>query len=85
MARIDRDDLADLIEDGPWSLSDGVRARPVDDVRTEYIRGQVEELSLTRHPANLAGPLEPGGHRHQLLWRVLRAADPLAWNLGAGG
>jgi hypothetical protein len=47
-----RDDMADLLEDGPWFLSAGVRGRAfTPHVWTEYERATLREVSLTRDPA----------------------------------
>jgi hypothetical protein len=44
------DDLADLLADGPWYLSAGVRTVPMGG--TEHGLARMHEVSLTRSPAN---------------------------------
>ncbi|CAN5484777.1 hypothetical protein BH10ACT3_BH10ACT3_20680 [soil metagenome] len=53
VARIERDDLADLLEDGPWFFSAGVRCVPVDRHGITKGYAKINELSLVRSPASL--------------------------------
>ena len=68
------DDLADLLADGPWYLSDSTTARPLDEHRLEWSGRQIKEISLVRRSANLnTRPIAWSRHDGQppmnLYWR----------------
>jgi hypothetical protein len=51
VGRIANDDLADVLDDGPWYLSARTRCVPLGTM--EYGLARIREVSLVRHPANL--------------------------------
>lgn len=52
MAVLERDDLVDMLNDGPWFISDSVRSSRVSEF--ERSGGVLEELSLVRQTGNVS-------------------------------
>ena len=73
------DDLADLLADGPWYLSDSTLGKPIDSHRLDWVGRSIKEISLVRRTANLGTrPLVWSPHDGQpsmpLYWRSCWAA-----------